>query len=34
MYVGIHVKYALFLSNFNECQIFWTDFLNIIKYKF
>jgi len=33
MYIDIHVKYALFLPDFNENRIFGTDFLNIIKYK-
>jgi hypothetical protein len=26
MYVGLHVKYPLFLSDFNETWIFSTDF--------
>ena len=25
-YIGLHVKYRLFLSGFNENRIFWTDF--------
>ena len=29
MYMGLHVKYPLFLSNFNETSIFSTDFLKI-----
>ena len=28
MYIGLHVKYPLFLSDFNETWIFWTDFQN------
>jgi hypothetical protein len=26
MYVALHVKYPLFLSDLNETLIFWTDF--------
>jgi len=26
MYIGLHVKYPLFLSDFNETWIFSTDF--------
>jgi len=26
MYVGLHVKYPLLLSDFNETSIFLTDF--------
>jgi len=26
MYIGLHVKYPLFLSDFNETRIFSTDF--------
>jgi len=26
MHIGLHVKYPLFLSNFHETLIFWTDF--------
>jgi len=26
MYIFLHVKYPLFLSDFNESWIFWTDF--------
>jgi hypothetical protein len=32
MYVGLHVKYPLFLSYFNETWIFWTDFWKDVKY--
>jgi hypothetical protein len=28
MYISIHVKYRLFLSDFNEIGIFWADFTN------
>jgi hypothetical protein len=31
MYIGRHVKYPLFLSDFNETWIFSTDFLNMLK---
>jgi len=33
MYVGLHVKYLLFLSHFSETLIFWTNFLKILKYQ-
>jgi len=34
MYIGRHVKYRLFLSDFNETWIFATDFRRILKYQF
>jgi hypothetical protein len=33
MNVGLHVKYLLFLSDFNETWIFLTDFLTMFKYQ-
>jgi hypothetical protein len=32
MYVGAHVEYPLFLSDFNETLIFLTDFQKILKH--
>jgi len=26
MYIGVHVKYQLFLSHYNEASIFWENF--------
>jgi len=31
MYMGLHVRYTLFLSDFNETCIYLTDFLNILR---
>jgi len=31
MYTGIHVKYPVFLSDFNESCIFSTDFWKILE---
>jgi len=33
MYIGRHVKYPLFLSNFNGTTIIETDFRKILKYQ-
>jgi len=30
-YIGVHVKYPLFLFSFNETWIFWTDFWKILR---
>jgi hypothetical protein len=32
MYIGLHVKYPLFLSDYTESLIFSTDFRKIFKY--
>ena len=33
IYIGLHVKYSFFLTDFNETRIFSTAFQNILKYK-
>jgi hypothetical protein len=33
MHIGFHVKYPLFLSDFNESRIFSIDIRKIIKFK-
>jgi hypothetical protein len=33
MYIGLHVKYPLLLSDFNETWIFSADFRQICKYQ-
>jgi len=33
MYIGLHVKYQLFLSDVNETLIFSTDFRKPLKYQ-
>jgi len=33
MYIGLRVKYPLFLSDFNWTWIFWTDYPRILNYK-
>jgi len=33
MYIGLHVKYPLFLSDFNEASIFSTDFRELLRYQ-
>ena len=32
MYIGLHVKYQIFFSDFNETWIFTTDFLKILNF--
>jgi len=32
MYIGLHVKYPLFLSDFKETCIFSTDFRKILRH--
>jgi len=32
MYIGLHVKYPLFLFEFNEILIFWTDFRKLLRF--
>ena len=34
MYIGLHVKYPLFLSDLNENWIVWIDFRKVLKYQF
>ena len=33
MYTGLHVKYPLFLLDFNEIRILSTDFRKILKFQ-
>jgi len=33
MYIGVHVKYPLFFSYFNETEILSTDFGKMLKYQ-
>jgi hypothetical protein len=33
MYIGLHIKYPLFLPDFNRAWIFLTDFRTFLKYK-
>jgi len=30
MYIGLHIKWPLFLSDSKETWIFWTDFRKIL----
>jgi len=33
MYIGLHIKYPLFVSDVRGIRIFWTDFRKMLKYK-
>ena len=33
MYISFHVKYSLFLSDFNNAWMFLTDFWKILEYQ-
>jgi hypothetical protein len=33
MYIGLHVKHSLFLSDFNKALIIWIDFRNVLNNK-
>ena len=33
MYIGLHIKYPLFLSDFNDTLIFSADFVKTLKYQ-
>jgi len=33
MYIGLNIKYPLFLSDFNEAGIYEKYFLNILRYQ-